>query len=255
MKKIIIILSLGILVNGALMAQEYKVSKSTGRLEIREVNHVSIEGYNGNEIVFTSRDHDRDDDERAIGLRALSSLGLEDNSGLGLSVLDKGNVVEVQQLKKTEGPDIKIMVPKGVVVSYMHSSPYGDEIDIKNFEGEIQISTVHNGVVLTNTSGPMSVKTVHGDIDASLSAPLKAAVSLESVHGHVDVALPVATKANLTLSTSWGEMLVDPDFKIELDRTGNLVNYSDKIRGKLNGGGTDITLTSHHNNVYLRKQK
>src|SRR5688572_32133446 len=44
-----------------------------------EVNHVSIEGYNGNEIIFTSRSNDRDNDERAQGLRALSSLGLEDN--------------------------------------------------------------------------------------------------------------------------------------------------------------------------------
>jgi DUF4097 and DUF4098 domain-containing protein YvlB len=49
-------------------------------------------------------------------------------------------------------------------------TPYGDEIEIKNFEGEIEVSTVHNGVVLTNTTGPMEVKTVHGDIEASLGA-------------------------------------------------------------------------------------
>ncbi|MEX2233762.1 MAG: hypothetical protein WD824_16475 [Cyclobacteriaceae bacterium] len=254
MKKIIIILAVGLLLTGSLIAQEFKVSKSTGRLEIREVNNVSIDGYNGNEIVFTSTDNGRDDDERAKGLRVLSSLGLEDNSGLGLSVLDKGDVVEVQQLKKTDGPDIKIKVPKGVLVSYTHSSPYGDEIEIKNFEGEIQISTVHNGVELTNTSGPTKVKTVHGDIDASLATALKGEVTLESVHGHVDLALPLTTKGNLTLSTDRGEMLVDPDFKIELDRSGNLVNYSDKVRGKLNGGGTEITLSSHHDNVYLRKK-
>jgi hypothetical protein len=254
MKKLILIVVSGLGIMSSLYAQEYKVSKNSGRLEIREVNHVSIEGYNGNEIVFTSRDNDRDDDERAKGLRALSSLGLEDNTGLGLSVVNKGDVVEVQQLKKTEGPEIKIMVPKGVVVSYTHSSPYGDEIEVKNFEGEIQISMVHNDVVLTNTSGPTTVKTVHGDIDASLGTALSASVVLESVHGHVDVALPVTTKANLILSTNWGEMLVDPDFKIELDKTGTFVNYSDKIRGKLNGGGTEITLTSHHDNVYLRKK-
>lgn len=236
-------------------AQEYKVAKSSGRLEIREVNHVSIEGYNGNEIVFTSRSGGRDDDERAKGLRALSSYGLEDNTGLGLSVVDKGEVIEVNQLKKTEGPDIKIMVPKGVTVSYTHSSPYGDEVEFKNFAGEIRVSTVHNGVVLTNTTGVMNIKTVHGDIDASFANPLTATVNLESVHGHVDVALPAAIKANLTLSTDWGEVLVDPDFKIELEKTGELTKYSGRIRGKLNGGGTDITLTSNHDNVYLRKSK
>lgn len=254
MKKTILTGVFGLMLTGALYAQEYKLSKNSGRLEIREVNNVTIEGTNGNEIVFTSRNHDRANDGRAQGLRAISSLGLEDNTGLGLSVVDKGNVVEVQQLKKVNGPDVKILVPRGVVVSYTHSSPYGDEIEIKNFEGEIEISTVHNGVVLSNASGPLSIKTVHGDIDASLAATVKSPVSLESIHGHVDLALPLETKANLAMSTNRGEMLVDPDLKIELDKSGNFVNYSDKIRGKLNGGGIEITISSHHNNVYLRKK-
>ncbi|MEO5600971.1 MAG: hypothetical protein ABIR06_08595 [Cyclobacteriaceae bacterium] len=197
MKKPILILVFGLLLIRSVYAQEYKLAKSTGRLEIREVNNVSVEGYSGNEIIFSSSNHDHDHDGRAKGLRPLSSLGLEDNTGLGLSVLDKGNVVEVQQLKKTDGPDVKIMVPRGVTISYSHSSPYGDEIEIKNFEGVIEVSTVHNGVVLTNTTGPMSIKTVHGDIDASLGAVLKSPAALESVHGHVDLALPLATKANL----------------------------------------------------------
>jgi hypothetical protein len=254
MKKKILTMALCLIITGIVSAQEYKVAKSTGRLEIREVNNVSIEGYSGNEIIFSSRDHDRDDDGRAKGLRAISSMGLEDNTGIGLSVVDKGDYIEVQQLKKTDGPDIVIRVPKGVKVSYSHTSPHGDDIEIENFEGELEISTVHNGVVLTNTTGPMEVKTVHGDIDASLAAALKSPVSIVSVHGHVDVALPVATKANLRLGTSWGEILVDPDFKIEIDRSGNYVRYSDKVSGKLNGGGIEIELASTHDNVYLRKK-
>jgi hypothetical protein len=250
MKKIIFVLLCGTLCAGH--AQEYKVPKTSGRLEIREVNHVSIEGTTGNEIVFSSRNHSREQDPRAEGLRAISSMGLEDNTGLGLSVVDKGNVVEVQQLRKTEGPDITILVPKGIVVSYTHTSPYGEELEVKNFDGEIEVSTVHNGVVLTNVGGQISVKTVHGDIDASFSATPRGPVDLQSIHGHVDVALPLAAKANVSLNTQWGEALVDPDFKIELDRAGNMVNYSGKIRGKLNGGGIDIALSTQHNNVYLR---
>lgn len=235
------------------MAQEYKVSRSTGKLLIREVNHVTIEGASGNEIVFISRDHDRDNDDRAKGLRAISSMGLEDNTGLGLSVIEKGDAIEVQQLKRTDGPDILIKVPKGVVVTYEHKSPYGDELEIKNFEGAIEVSTVHNSVNLVNTSGDVNVKTVHGNIDASLNAPSKA-LSLVSVHGHVDVALPVSLKGNLKMGTSWGEILVDPAFKIEIESSGSFVKYSDKVSGKVNGGGVDIELASTHNNVYLRKR-
>ena len=239
---------------GLLQAQEYKIAKSTGRLEIKEVNHVVIEGYAGNEIIFTSRDSKREDDERAKGLRSISNNGLEDNTGFGLSVVDKGNVVEVQQLKRMDGPNVTIKVPKGVVVAYSHSSPYGEKVEFKNVESEIEVSTVHSGVELNNVTGPMTIKTVHGDIETSLSPSMKNPVSIVSVHGHVDVAMPVATKADLKLGTVYGEIFVDPDFKIEVEKTGGMVKYSDNVSGKINGGGLDITLSSTHNNVYLRKK-
>lgn len=254
MKKILVSLVLALTALTFADAQEYKLAKSTGRLEIKEVNHVIIEGTAGNEIIFSRRDNHKEDDERAKGLRAVSSMGLEDNSGIGLSVVDKGSVIEVQQLKKMDGPNITIKVPKGITVAYMHNSPHGDKIEFKNFEGEIEVSTVHNGVVLTNVTGPMTVKTVHGDIDASLSPNMKNPISIVSVHGHVDVSMPVSTKATLNLGTAYGEIYVDPDFKIDIERSGDMIMYSDNVKGKINGGGLDIKLSSTHNNVYLRKK-
>jgi hypothetical protein len=252
--KNILTIAFAFFVTNLVFAQEFKLAKSTGRLEIKEVNHVVIEGYAGNEIIFTAKNNDREKDERAKGLRAVSSLGLEDNSGIGLSVVDKGNVIEVQQLKKVDGPEILIKVPKGVIVSYTHSSPYGNKVEFKNIESEIEVSTVHSGVLLNNVTGPMTVNTVHGDIEGSLSANLKNPVSIISVHGHVDIAIPVGTKANLNLGTVYGEIFVDPDFKIEVEKTGNMVKYSDNVAGKINGGGLDIKISSTHNNVYLRKK-
>ncbi len=234
--------------------QEHKVAKSTGRLEIKELNTVTIEGYAGNEIIFSSTDRNRDEDGRAKGLRAISSLGLEDNTGLGISVVEKGGVIEVYQLKKMDGPNITIKVPKGIIVSYTHSSPHGSEVTFKNVESEIEVSTVHNSVELDNVTGPMNVKTVHGDIDASLSAAMKNPISIVSVHGHVDVAMPASTKATLRLGTSWGEIFVDPEFKIEFDQKTNMIKYSDNVSGKINGGGLEVNLSSTHNNVYLRKK-
>jgi hypothetical protein len=254
MKKLVVVAGLIVAMMSAASAQEYKVAKSSGRLEIKEVGEVEIEGYNGNEIIFESRDHDRKNDDRAKGLRAVSSLGLEDNTGIGLSVIEKGDVIEVRQLKKMDGPDIRIRVPKGVIISYSHTSPHGSDLTIKNVENEIEVSTVHNDVRLDNVTGPMTVNTVHGDIDVSLNAGMKNPISIISIHGHVDVAMAVATKANLKLSTSWGEIFIDPDFKIEFDNKGNMVKYSDNLSGKTNGGGIDIKLSSTHSNVYLRKK-
>lgn len=254
MKKWMVVTGVLIAIWSASVAQEYKVAKSTGRLDIKEVGEVEIEGYAGNEIVFSTRDQDREPDERAKGLRAISSLGLEDNTGIGLSVVVKGDVIEVRQLKKMDGPDIKIKVPKGVIVSYSHTSPYGSDLHLKDLENEIEVSTVHNDVHLQNVTGPMAINTVHGDIEVTLSPAMKNPISIVSVHGHVDVAMPATAKVNLRMSTAWGEIFVDPDFKIEFDSRGDMVKYSDNLSGKLNGGGIDIKLASTHSNVYLRKK-
>lgn len=256
MKRILTIITISCLSIAALHAQEFKVAKSTGRLEIKEVNQVSIEGYSGNEIVFTTRGGKADRDERAEGLRAVNRDGLEDNTGIGLSVVDKGATIEVQQMKRMNGPDVIIKVPKGVVVSYQHTSPHGSDVEFKNVEGEIEVSTVHNDVKLDNVSGPMTINTVHGNIDAAFGTNIKAPVSIVSVHGHVDVALPLATKANLRMGTVYGEIFVDPAFKLELDKgAGNMVKISsDNVTGKINGGGLEFNLNSTHNNVYLRKK-
>lgn len=238
-----------------LYAQEYKLAKNTGKLIITEVNNVVVEGYNGNEIVFSSLDGSREKDKRAEGLRAVSGMGLEDNTGIGIAVLDKGTTYEVYQLKKMEGPHVKILVPKGVSISYSHASPHGSDITFKNVESEIETSTVHNGVHLENVTGPLNIKTVHGEIEADLNANLKGPISLMSTHGLVDITIPAATKATMNLATSYGEILVDPAIKLEIEPKSEWVKYgSNKISGKINGGGIEFTLSSTHNNVYLRKK-
>jgi DUF4097 and DUF4098 domain-containing protein YvlB len=255
MKKnlLIIIMILGL--SATLYAQEYKVAKSSGKLEIKEVNNVTIEGYGGNEIVFSSLDGSREKDRRADGLRAVSAMGLEDNTGIGLSVKDEGGTIKVYQLKKMDGPRVKIMVPKGVSIYYSHSSPHGSDVKIKNVEGELEVSTVHNGVHLENVSGPMTIKTVHGEIEADFNANIKSPINISSTHGLVDVTIPAATKANMSLSTSYGEIFVDPAIKLEIEPKSDWVKYgSNKVSGKINGGGLEITLSSNHNNIYLRKK-
>lgn len=255
MKKNVLLTAAALILSTVLFAQEYKLAKSTGKLIIKDVFFLTIEGTTGNEIIFTSLDGSREKDSRAQGLRAISNLGLEDNTGIGLAVLDKGTTYEVYQLQKMDGPRVKISVPKGVTISIIHSSPYGNDIRIRNLESEIEASTVHSGVHLENVTGPMTIKTVHGEIEADFSAGIKSPIVLSSQHGLVDLTIPVATKATLSLTTSYGEIFVDPALKLEVETKGDMVKYSsNKVSGKINGGGIDIELKSHHNNIYLRKK-
>jgi hypothetical protein len=233
---------------GAVHAQEYKVAKSTGRLEIN-IGKVTVEGYSGNEIIFSSLDSDNDKDERANGLQSINPSGLTDNTGLGIHVSEKGDVVTVSQLRRTNSPDIRIKVPKAIIVAFSHTSQYGGDAIFKNMENEIEVSVQYNSVEMENITGPLTVKAIYGHVEANFGANVKGPISIVSVYGYVDVALPLATKANLSLDTSYGEIFVHPDFKIEMAGRGE-----DRVEGKLNGGGMTIDLSCNYGKVYLRKK-
>lgn len=248
-----IIVTLILSIATGVKAQDFKLVKTSGRLEIN-LGRVIVEGYTGNEIIFSSNDREKDKDERAQGLKEINSLGLDDNTGLGINVEDKGGVVTVHQLKKMNSPKIKILVPKGVIVSFGYESQYGGEALFKNIENEIEVSAQYNSIELDNCSGPLTVKTIYGHVEATFDANSKGPISIVSVYGFVDVTLPAATKANLKLSTSYGEIYVAPEFKIEIDRQGDMIRYSDRVSGKINGGGMDIDLNCNYGKVYLRKK-
>lgn len=234
---------------GTAKAQEYKVAKSTGRLELH-IGRVTVEGHSGNDIIFSSRDGKDKNDERARGLTAINSLGLTDNTGLGINVTEKGDVISVTQLKRTNSPDIRILVPKGIIVFFEHASTYGGEARFKNMENEIEVSAQYNSVELENVTGPLTIKTVYGHVEAELGANVKGPLSIVSVYGYADVTLPLATKANLRLDTSYGEIFVAPEFKIEM----NGGSRDGTVNGKINGGGMYVDVSCNYGKVYLRKK-
>jgi predicted membrane protein len=204
MKKILIGVA-ALCMTATVTAQEFKVAKSSGKLQIN-LGRVTVEGHTGNEIIFSSKDHDKEEDERAKGLKAINGSGLDDNTGLGINVTEKDGVLVVSQLKKMNSPDIKILVPKGVIVAYEHSSQYGNEVVFRNMENEIEVSANYNSVQLENITGPATIKAVYGGVDAVFSTTVKGPISIVSIYGHVDVAMPTTIKANVKMSTSYGEI-------------------------------------------------
>ncbi len=250
MKQLITLTLAAVLATGLASAQEFKISKSSGRLDIN-IGKVTVEGYTGNEIIFTSKDREKKDDERAKGLKEINGLGLDDNTGLGINVEDKGATIVVKQLKKMNSPEIKIMVPKGVTISYSFESQYGGGVSFKNVESEIEVSANYNSIEFVNVSGPITAKTIYGHIEASFDQNVKGPISIVSVYGYADVTLPGTVKANLKLNTSYGELFMSPDFKMEVDRGEDDEN---RVTGKINGGGMNIDVTCNYGKVYIRKK-
>lgn len=274
MKKQIFVLLIGALLTGQAYAQEYKVAKSTGRLVIK-VPSVSVEGYDGKEVIFSSQNKQLAD-ERAAGLMLLSGSGLKDNTGMGLSTTEKGSDLEVAAVDPSMGK-VTIKVPKGVAISYNWQDMYHTgKATFKNIQKEIDISSKNNAVELDEVSGPVSINTLYASIKARFTDKVTGPITIASIYSTVDVSVPLATKANLKLNTTYGKVFASSDMKIDLNKrtedgmvdysshTENAENaggdtkvfkssFSSFIEGTLNGGGSNISLSSTYGKVYLRK--
>lgn len=238
---------------GANAQDEYKFSVS-GKLIVDGINKISFEGHSGSEVIISTTSKSSSKSERAEGLKLINGLGLEDNTGLGVSVTQEDGNTMMQELSSRSSRRYTVKVPKSVTVVYKHSTPHGSTVEFSKIEGELEVKTNHSKVKLDDVTGPMTISTVHGRIEANFSSLNQdGPVSLASSHGLVDVSLPADTKANLKLGSGWGEIY--SDFDIDFERKGSLRSYSsNEVKGTINGGGVDFSATSSHGNVYLRKK-
>lgn len=241
----------------AAFGQEFKVDLTSGKIKIYEVNRVNIEGHDENFVVISRKERKNDDWERAKGLRLINSSGLEDNSGIGLSVVKSGDEVEVRPISRNSETRYTVFVPKGVGLFYEHSSHNGDDLKIKNVQSELDITVKFNSIYLENTSGPMTINTVHGDVEGVFSqVSQESAVSIVSAHGYIDLSMPADTKAKLRLRANHGEIYTDMKINVDNEKDGDLRKIStSELNGSLNGGGVNINLSSNHDNIYLREKK
>ena len=280
MKKHIIILFSIITITSSVFAQkEYKLAATSGHL-IVSIPGVIIEGYNGNEIIFSVPEAENEviQDERAAGLRVINGLGAGDNTGLGLEVSQKGDEIRVHSAGWDRDDIVTIRIPQNIKVTFNSTSPVNQgEVILKNLKNEIEVSTSYNKIRLENNTGPMNINTLYGSVDAVFANDMKGPVSIVSVYGYVDVSLPRAAKANVKLSTTYGKVYAAEGLKIALDvrtdaRTDFNINgltfsndgsgievngftsgrQSGSINGKIDAGGSNIILKSTYENVYLR---
>ena len=231
---------------------EYRISQSQGTLVLSGLDDVKITGYDGSEIIISIDDYENEVDERAAGLKIINSLGLDDNSGIGLSVKQEGSVVTATQIASSCDSEFEIQIPNGVSVEYEHSTNQGGDVTVENVSGELVISTSYGDVHLENVTGPMAVKSIYGSIEAIFGTVSQTgSISLHSVYDLIDVTIPSSTNADIDLKTPWGEIYSNMDINVD-DAGGRMSQKS--VSGSLNSGGVEIDLKSGYDNIYLRKK-
>jgi hypothetical protein len=228
MKKITIIASVLLFSVVQVLAQkEFKIAKNSGKLVINNISKLSIEGYDGKDIVFSTINvAEKTDDPRATGLSVLGNAGF-DNTGIGISVTEKDNNMVVAAIAKDT--NLKVKLPQGVSLSIKTGSfSHRDSIIIllSNIKSEIDASTQYEHISLKNVSGPVSIKTLYGNIDGKLAPSFKGPISLVSVYGFIDVTLPEEAKADMSINTVYETLYAAKDIKLVLDEAPKRENVA-----------------------------
>lgn len=248
-----------------LFSQENKFEftpKVKNKIEVVDLlGKITLKNTSGNAIVITS-DFNMEKPERAEGLSLLGAM--EDNSDLGINVSEENGVVTIAGVtKKVQDYAYTIMVPEGMSISIDYHNPFAsDDLEIDSYNGSVELKTLTADVKINNCSGPFTVSSTSGNIEAVFSSlDQENPSSLASVSGFVDVSLPASVKANLKVSTITGDMYNNLDLKSASDeKENNRAEGLESIGGKsnseytLNGGGQKLLLKSISGDIYLRKK-
>ena len=132
-----------------------------------------------------------------------------------------------------------------VLTNSINSNSY----EIKDFKGDVEISTSYKSVDLKDVTGSVLVNTIGGNIKAVFNntTPQKL-YSLISKDGYIDIAIP--DNSNLDIDAAGDRILSDLDFKISKDE---LVDGLKTMKLQLNNGSVKMKINSGSSSVYLRK--
>lgn len=241
-------------------AQEFTYDvKQANQIFVKNFSgEISIEETTGTQLIIETRKFEKRP-ERADGLRSLYGSGAEDNTGIGLQVEMNGSVIEiVGASKQAEDAYYAFKVPKGINFKLDYRSPFAnDDVKVKNFSSELEVSILNPDITLENVTGPVILNLTNGDINIDFgTVNQNAPISLHATNGIIDISLPANTPADISMSTINGEIFTNFDIDFDKKEKDGLsyIGGGQKIIGTINGGGVDIKLKTINDNIYLRKK-
>lgn len=166
--------------------------------------------------------------------------------------------VNGEQEIHTSGGNLNIETIEGT----MKASTSGGTIRVAEFAGALDAGTSGGSIALENASGNLEVSTSGGSISLqNVSGTIDASTSGGSITANV-----LSLGNQLTLNTSGGSIhaVLPGGLGLDLNLKGNKVNTTlsnfdgevekDKVRGKLNGGGIPVTLSTSGGSITLDYQ-
>lgn len=223
--------------------------KSTSRYAavLIERNNINIQGYEGNEIRIEI-EKPITPPKQADGLKRVNIKGLEDNTQLGINLLQDDSTLVIREVCNCYGGVYTIYLPNKLnLMVYENFPQHGQRWAVKDMLGSFDASTEFGNIYLQNVTGAIKAYSRHGSVNAYLSQA--GSIYLSSLYGKVVLEVPQSIKADLKIKTTeWNDVFTD----FELPVYENKQPY---LTASLNGGGNSVELKSDHGNIYLRKKK
>jgi hypothetical protein len=189
-----------------------------------ETAQVSIEGYNGDEIIIEAENAPQIPEE-AKGLRPLSTGGT-DNTGLGLAAVTTNGIMTISTVLKSNDSDeptkYKFRIPRQLSVSYKQGNGWCncDEaipVMVSNMDGEVEIKTTDLGINFINVTGPIVANSTNGKIKVIYDDKISdKPSSFASYDGNIDISVSDKAKVAFGVNTGYGSrsnVFTDLDLK------------------------------------------
>ncbi|MCF0041052.1 DUF4097 domain-containing protein [Dyadobacter fanqingshengii] len=234
-----------------------------GSLQVNLINGtIRVTGYSGNQVVIDAVVKSPEDDEKpkseAGGMKRISRKG-----GLELTATEEHNVVKLttKMVNTTMLLEIKVPQKFGLKVGTINNG----DIVIENVSGEMEIQNVNGDITLTNISGSAVANTINGTLKANFKTiDTSSPMAFSTLNGNVDVTIPATAKFDVKLKSDRGEIY--SDFDVDVDKSAPQatrsakdgmykVSIDDWVKGKINGGGSEIMMKNMNGNIYVRKAK
>ena len=256
MNKLFLLTLAGLLSAASGQAQDFKTrltSKSPKIVIDMQGNNVVVEGIDGDELVIKGDGYE-EPPKRADGLRPMYNTAV-DNTHLGLSVTQDGNVVRITRASRRPASYV-IRVPRASAVQYKQAGWNGSgDVAVRDVSGDLEVSMTSGDIKLTNVTGPVVANTVSGDVTVHFMPLRQGPSSISTVSGDVDISLPTATKATMRMRSISGEVYTDFDMNLG-SKQNNLQHIGGQVvDGSINGGGNALSLKTVSGDIYVRKAK
>ncbi|QRR00381.1 DUF4097 family beta strand repeat-containing protein [Dyadobacter sandarakinus] len=222
---------------------------------------IRIAGYQGNQVIVevTGKSNSTEDKKEpaADGMRKI----VPKSAAIDVTATEDKNKVHINSRLVNRPVDLLIKVPQSF--SIKAGTIDDGNIAVDNVSGTHEISNVNGDITLTNMGGSIVANTINGTLKVTFrNADTKLPMAFSTLNGNVDVTLPPTAKFDVKLKSDNGDIFTDFDVQVDqsqpqASRSGKdgmyKVAVEDWVRGKVNGGGSEIMMKNMNGNIYVRK--